>query len=234
MINASKLKTLVLAILSAGAIVSCDKRKEAILDYNTPPEIYIIDQTDTPRTELTDSIRISAKFYNIKLRLLDADDNLFRCNVVLDSGKVRGYYQGKEMELPSVRTDQEFVELSLLPVQTGNNEIRFVAEDRFNQTSESKLNLFVFDNLKPVAVFNYRAVSNFEYQFDANNSYDQDSRYGGQVIGYEYTIDGQTFKTPNPIVNHIFPRAGTYTVSLKVLDNDNEYSSAVEEKIIIN
>lgn len=215
----------------------CSDRKDAILDFNSPPSLSLIDSLGHPTDTLTDSVRYSENppaFYNLKLRMADADQNIWRCRVELDSGRVSGFYQGKELALPSIRVDQEEVELSISPKQIGLNEIRFIAEDRFNQTAQVTLNLFVFENLRPVARLESRAISQFEYEFSAANSYDQDARFGGKVIGYEFMIDGQTFTTPSRTARHIFSGAGTYIVRLRVLDNNSEFSQETEERIVIN
>lgn len=218
-------------------ITACSDREKAILGYNSAPQIMLVDADNNEHITFDDSLRFSdepASFYNVKLKMSDQDQNLWRCQVVLDSGRVTGYYQGMEMKLPSVRVDQEVVELSISPKQTGLNQITFVAEDRFNVKAEAVLNLFVFSNLKPVAVLESRAVNGNEYEFSGQRSYDQDERFGGQVSGYEFTIDGVTFKTPSPTVRHIFARPGTYIVRLRVLDNNNEFSEEIESRIIID
>lgn len=216
---------------------SCSDRKETIESFNTPPDIFFVSSNDSLSKEMTDSIRYyedSPSYYTVSLKLSDHDDNLWKCAIVLDSGKVSGFYNGMEMERPSVRVDQEFVDLSISPKQTGNTTIHFVAEDRFNQTSTATLNLFAFRNLSPVARLDNRQVSGYEYALDASNSYDADERFGGKVVAYEFKISGTTFTTPQPIVYHVFTGAGTYTVSLRVMDNDGDFSEPLETQIIIN
>lgn len=218
-------------------ILSCSDRQDTIQSLNTPPEIYFVHSGDSLTKEMTDSIRYyedSPSYYTVSLKLGDQDENLWKCAIVLDSGKVSGYYNGMELDRPSVRVDQEFVDLSLSPKQTGNTTIHFVAEDRFNQKSTATLNLFAFRNLPPVARMDYRQVSGYEHAFDATNSYDADERFGGEVVAYEFNIAGKVFTTPQPIVYHVFSGAGTYTVSLRVMDNDGDFSEPVESQVIIN
>lgn len=218
------------------ASVGCSDRDEAILGYNEAPQLWILDDDNNTHDVYTDSLRYSAdppSFYNLRLKMSDRDENLWRCQIVLDSGRVTGYYQGREMALPSVRVDQEIVELSVSPKQTGDNEIRFVAEDRFNQKTEVILNLYVFDNLKPVAMLESRSITTREYEFSAAGSYDRDERFGGKISGYEFTIDGVSFQTPSPTVRHVFPRPGTYVIRLRVLDNNSAFSDEVETRITV-
>ncbi|MEC3881813.1 PKD domain-containing protein [Parapedobacter sp. 10938] len=223
--------------VSGTASLSCSDREDTIQSFNTPPEIHFVSSADSLTKEMTDSIRYyedSPSYYTVSLKLADPNENLWKCAIVLDSGKVTGYYNGMEMERPSVRVDQEFVDLSLSPKQTGNTTIHFVAEDSFNQTSTATLNLFAFRNLPPVAQMDNRQVNGYEYAFDATRSHDADERFGGEVVAYEYNISGSVFTTPQPVVYHVFSGAGTYTVSLRVMDNDGDYSEPLETQIIIN
>lgn len=231
-----RLKFITLCVASA-VYLSCSDREDTIQSLNSPPEIYFVTAADSLSKEMTDSIRYyedSPSYYTVSLKLGDLDENLWKCAVVLDSGKVTGYYNGMELERPSVRVDQEFVDLSISPKQTGNTTIHFVAEDRFNQTSTATLNLFAFRNLPPVARMDNRQVNGLEYAFDASTSYDADARFGGEVVAYEYTIAGSVFTTPQPVVYHVFAGAGTYTITLRVMDNDGDYSEPLETQIIIN
>lgn len=220
----------------AAAFLGCSDRDDAILSYNEAPQLWILDGENNSHDVFNDSLRYSddpPSFYNLRLKMSDRDENLWRCQIVLDSGRVSGYYQGKEMALPSVRVDQEIVELSISPKQTGNNEIKFIAEDRFNEKTEVTLNLYVFDNLKPVAVLENRSITTREYEFSGQGSFDQDERFGGAIAGYEFTIDGVSFQTPSPTVRHVFARPGTYVIRLRVLDNNNAFSDEVETRLTV-
>src|SRR5690554_1430307 len=93
--------------------LSCSDREDTIRSFNSVPEIYFV-TNDSLSKEMTDSIRYyedSPSYYTVSLKLADKDDNLWKCAIVLDSGKVSGFYNGQEMERPSVRVDQEFVDL---------------------------------------------------------------------------------------------------------------------------
>lgn len=230
----------ILALLFV-VITSCSDREDGFREYNSKPYIQFVKlQADTSAllNTLTDSIRFSTDtntFYNVRVRLGDADENLYRCQILIDSGKIHAYYKGDFMQNPTLRVDQEFVDLSLVPQQVGKNNITFRLEDKFNDISEAKLELFVFDNLLPVAQFT-DTQSNpeiHEFTFDASSSYDRDQNYGGKIAAYEWSIDGFTFTTPKPIVKHVFSKGGTYTVRLRVMDNNEAYSQTIERKITI-
>lgn len=86
----------------------------------------------------------------------------------------------------------------------------------------------VFDNrptiLPPHAVFNapLYGVEAIDVTFDASAS--NDASDGGWIVSYEwdFNYDGATFdvEATDKIVTHAFPLRGTYTVALRVTDND--------------
>ncbi|MEN5058898.1 PKD domain-containing protein [Sphingobacterium kitahiroshimense] len=200
---------------------------------------FVRTQNDTIAllSSYTDSIRYfsDTTFYKVSLRLRDADQNLYRCQILIDSGRIEAYYKGDIMVNPSLRVDQEFVDLSLIPKQIGLNHITFRLEDKFNEISEAKLNLFVFDNLLPIARFE-AALSESdarEYTFNGATSFDQDHNFGGEVVAYEWNINGFIFTTAESVVKHVFERAGTYTIRLRVMDNNKAFSQVVEKRVTI-
>jgi len=219
---------------------SCSDREDGFREFNSKPSIQLVrTQSDTLAllSSYTDSIRYfsDTTFYNVRLRLGDADQNLYRCQILIDSGRIEAYYKGGIMVNPSLRVDQEFVDLSLIPKQTGLNNITFRLEDKFNEISEAKLNLFVFDNLLPIAKFEsvLSEPTIGEYTFDGSASYDQDGNFGGEVVAYEWNINGFVFTTPEPVVKHVFGQAGTYTIRLRVMDNNKSFSQIIEKRITI-
>lgn len=234
-------KFLYLPILLIVIVSACSDRIDGFREFNSKPFIqFVRTQADTTAllNSLTDSIRFysdSATYYNVRLRIADANENLYRCQILIDSGRIQAYYKGEIMSYPSLRIDQEFVDLSLIPQQVGKNNITFKLEDKYNETSEAKLELFVFDNLLPVAAFSTDSLNSAtrEYSFDATASYDQDQNYGGQVVAYEWNINGFVFTTPKPIIKHVFSSAGTYLIRLRVMDNNRAYSQIVERRITI-
>lgn len=228
-------------VLIISIVTSCSDREKGFQDFNSKPNIQIVStegDTISFLNSYTDSIRYSndtSTYYNIRLRLGDADQNLYRAMILIDSGRIEAYYDGKVMQNPSLRVDQEYVSLSLIPKQIGTNNITFRLEDKFNQFSESKLTLFVFDNLLPVATFDEYILNPeiLEYKFDASKSYDKDSSYGGKIVAYEWNINGYIFTTSQPSINHVFSRKGNYFIRLRVMDNNKSFSNIIEKRLSI-
>src|SRR5690606_17792682 len=161
------------------------------------------------------------------------DDNLKSCIINLDSAKILGYYNKQLMQYNSIRVDQSTVPLSLLPTAKGLSTITFELFDKFDAVSKAKLNLYVFDNLKPVAQLSYAKLNEYEVEIDVSSSYDRDQKYGGKIKSYHFNINGTSFTTPQPKVRHVFPQKGTYIVTLFVTDNSNDISETTEIRIDI-
>jgi len=83
-------------------------------------------------------------------------------------------------------------------------------------------------NQPPVAAFTYHPSNpkvGETVTFDASESYDPD----GTIRGYEWDLgDGAT--DSGQIVTHVYHSAGTYTVTLKVID-DHEVSSSTDQTV---
>ena len=79
----------------------------------------------------------------------------------------------------------------------------------------------------PVAIFTYHPpepIVNLTTTFNASESYDRD----GYIVSYEWDFgDGTPIVTESdPITTHTYTKAGNYTVTLTVTDDDGLYNSA--------
>jgi PKD repeat protein len=55
--------------------------------------------------------------------------------------------------------------------------------------------------------------------FDASASSDREAGYGGGIVAYQWTFsDGKTESTTAPTLTHVFPKEGTASASLVVVD----------------
>jgi len=81
-------------------------------------------------------------------------------------------------------------------------------------------------SIKPVAIFTYYPPEPFEnltITFNASQSYDRD----GHIVSYKWDFgDGTPIVIEiGPITTHAFRKAGNYTVTLTVTDNDGNFDS---------
>lgn len=132
----------------------------------------------------------------------------------------------------SVFSDHIFIKAMV----TGNNIITFSATDIYKQKSLANINLYVFNNLLPIA--NLSLKKNNEYdelqiQIDGSLSFDSDKNFGGNIILYEYTINENIVLTKKPVINYIFQNSGQKSVSLRVMDNDSAWSNKINKFILL-
>lgn len=234
-------KLMITIFCIAISLCGCGDRKEMIRLIDSPPEITISKLNPTLGKEvITDSVRFYENpsfFYNTKLLLSDKYKNIWKLNYNVSKGNAKVYYDGKDLNLTSIRVDLDEILLSVSPRSKGNISVDFIVEDRFSNTKQATLNLFVFDNLIPIAVVSakkFEQNSPLEYTIDANASYDQDANFNGAVVGYIFNIEGKSIQTTNPTINYIFPTQGTYNIELKVIDNNGAISNPTIYKLNVN
>lgn len=105
-------------------------------------------------------------------------------------------------------------------------KFKATARDGFGETTAT---IEVNPNKGPVADFTMipsPGFINIPVSFDASASSDED----GQIVSYEWNFgDGGTNITDEKQIEHIYTAPGTYTVTLKVKDNDDDYGEAKKE-----
>lgn len=110
-------------------------------------------------------------------------------------------------------------------------------EDAQGLTTSAVIDLNVLDNIIPIARMELEQTDDaapYQIAIDATPSYDQDSRWGGDVMAYEYTVDNfYTVETVRSKLQYIFPQAGTYRIGLRVKDNDGDWSEELVKQISI-
>ena len=114
------------------------------------------------------------------------------------------------------------------PNAVGQKTLQMLVQDAYGLNGFCSVQLTVFYNLTPVAIFSEQKVAlldPLQCQFDASGSYDKDARFGGKICHYEFTISPSYRAVTNqPLINYIFPKVGNYQVALRVQDNDSAWS----------
>ncbi len=121
--------------------------------------------------------------------------------------------------------------LSFIPDTTGLVEIELELSDGV-KISKGTAATFFFSNTPPVAKFSYTlegVASPYHLVVDASESYDPDSRYGGEnkIVEYRWSFGDQAgwFATAAKTFPYTYVKSGNYTVLLKVIDNDGGVDS---------
>lgn len=115
-----------------------------------------------------------------------------------------------------------------------NYSVTVKAYDAAGNSSTSDA-LAVKTNCPPVAVINASPVSGtapLTVSFNANGSSDPDA--GDFILGYEWNFgDGSQIDNSNS-PSHVYNTAGTYTATLRVMDNRDMYSAPVTKTITVS
>lgn len=120
------------------------------------------------------------------------------------------------------------------PTLLGTTLLTFQLRDTDQHIREANVQVTVFDNLPPQALLKIEKLaqlSPLEYLIDASYSYDRDTKFGGGIVSYYYTINGKTFITDRPSINWIFETVGSHPIQVKVSDADgasSNYSTTVK------
>jgi len=94
---------------------------------------------------------------------------------------------------------------------------------------EAWVHFTVPKNKKPVATFTHeKAEELLTINFDASGSSDED----GDVVGYQWTIDGEQ-RSGGPTLSHKFKKRGMYSVSLVVTDDDGDDSAPFTASVTV-
>jgi len=236
---------LVLAVTVLLVIQSCNKREDYFKVLNIEPiptEIMlsyatgVVDLKSSPNS-ITDTIKLTKKSdYTFTVQLEDESETKFVSAIIregLGSSIANSEYIENEVEVASNK-----IVIKYIPNGNGNHVVDYQFKDIYDKVTIVRLRLFCFGNNKPVAKFTYINTQLFdpnEYRISASNSFDPDSRFGGGLSEYEYTIGLSYFvSSTNSYLDYIFSISGTYAIKVRVKDNDGVWSDPKTNIIVIN
>lgn len=193
--------SLVFLVICSG----CTDYKDYFEGINKTPEIKI---NNTPQAFDTLKVGFSHSYH------LNISDEEPLVAAVSQSGK------------DSIRQDRG--ELVILAKAEDDNEITLEAVDSYSKKATAKLYLHTFKNLPPVAKLTVTGSENVV--LDASASYDQDSKFGGKIVRYYFTINNYVIDVSKSPINYVFETSGVKLIKLRVQDNEGLWS----DEIIIN
>lgn len=209
-------------------IISCEKYKDPFSSLNKKPVIEVFKfADDSLKYKMGEPFKIQLKYQddeNQKLtatfRFISGHGDIFHSSFNEVSKDDRSII----FNAPSSFDN----DLNFIPDTTGKVEIELELSDKVKLTTQ-KAEAFFFFNLKPIASFTYRLESNvspYEVTFDASSSYDPDK---GTIEWYHWRFDDgtQEISTKAKTWSHIYQQAGSYSVRLKVVDNDGGIDSTI-------
>ena len=201
--------------------ISCEKKTDFFSIKNTEPSLTISVFDEDYTTEITDSVKIGIPLVVNYTLQDDKEISLLYENVI-----------GED----SISIFDNF--LNIYGQIEGSSHIKLIARDYYDKESISNIYLTVFNNLLPTAkldISQIAIVSPYEVSFNASNSFDKDERFGGAIINYEYTIHNDSpVITTRDNLNYIFSSPGQKKVTLRVKDNNDEWSEEISRYFIVN
>ena len=225
--------SLLLILLSLG---SCDTREDVFYNEKLNP---VLNYQGSTNTHLSLYFKLKNMPYQKWIVLSDIDKAKLR----VEGGN--GYFlidlSGNNVYNQDIELDPGNYQLTFQTDSVANNFFHIIATDRYEKTDTLYLNLNVFFNWPPNALFTVVQQSGgypHEYTFNSSVSIDQDQSYGGGIQRYIYTIDGinlnDSLNVPYSIFNYVFPESGNYNVKHWTMDNDSALSDPFIQSITIN
>jgi len=230
----------------AVVLAACDQRQTYIESLNSAPTLTLVNQTNgiIGLGLLSDSIKLSLKntqkFYPLTLKQSDINNNIVSTTFYWQTGSGKIIQDGNAIvgtTLNSTGSDG-LLNLQVWPDHSGLSRIIFTTTDIFNATAKFTLELTGFINLTPVAVLKISSnpvYDPLQYTLDASLSYDRDTKYGGGLSGYIFTVGNQQpITTVKPTIQFVFDKKGYFVITLQVIDNDGAASSIYTQTYLIN
>jgi hypothetical protein len=245
------MKKVIIAALSMLTVflTSCDDRLEFIADVNRPPEISL-----TRNGEMLQSLDVDFK---MKDEIKGPGEEVFPFEIFIEDPE--GFDGTIEITIISgagVLLNSDMVEITsglayvnktsktiyFDPLDNdGTTQIRLTAIDNLGKTNSVELTVNSFLNKVPTAAWAYTNIKlndPYEYELDASSSVDGDQDLGGAIQGYEWNVNGNVFIVEDAKIPYVFSKASTngttYSVKLRVIDNNGVYSAIVEKFISVN
>jgi hypothetical protein len=211
-------------------------RIETIENLNEPPRL-LFNGVDSSRM-VRDSVKISLKndqrLYDFTLLLKDANQNIASLNYKILAGKGNLYRDNQLVEGDTLLINSEYlVSLSYEPFEPGQHVLEFNVVDEFNLHETLSIELTAFNNIIPIARFSINTpdhpVDPLERLIDASESYDQDQKFGGGVVAFEYSFLGKRVLSEKDKISVIFPSSYNYEITLRVVDADGAWSEKLTD-----
>ncbi len=217
--------------------ISCDTTEDFLLKVNSTPTINFT-FLDREVRYLEDSVKITTQL-SYPQSFTVTDNNLAGVffQVIGGQGQVVSIATLTDSELRLKDPVSGIYDFAYKPLGLGTHEIVVRAKDKFNETDSLILKLTAFQNIPPVAFLEIkpnRVVSKYEYTIDASQSYDRDEKFGGRVAYYEFRINSQLIELREPSFRFIFGGEDIVAISVRVKDNDGEWSEKYEELFLID
>lgn len=219
----------ILFVLFLG-LVSCDKRKDFYGTSNSAVtgQLFLLN-THSGATAIwnnersvSDSLKLN-KTYKFKINV--TDENAMVKGVFSGDGSI--VMNGSSFTAANVSTGMNTFEWTA--VNEGWNLFYLTFEDSYGIETAYEFNIFVFENKLPYTTWVLEHVGNLsplEKRIVVTGS-DGDQIYGGNILYYQYIINGDTTNFPGSQFYYVFPSAGNYSIGVRAMDNNWQWGNEI-------
>jgi len=205
-----------LVAIAVTVLYGCDDRKDPFQTADVPPTIKV----RTNNLYYTDNLKDTAKKntdYTVITNIVWSDKvNSIKPMIVTTSGTATG----------TVKNDSTIV---ISGFSSGINQLKITAKDYFDKENSALITIQAIDNMIPVARIRVARKNGFAVTFDGSGSYDQDEKWGGKIVSYNWAFDGVACSNHSANITQVFS-SGAHLIDLKVQDNDGAWSAFVINK----
>jgi hypothetical protein len=216
----------------------CGQTLEGLENLNQRPSInFTISENAVLRDSIKLSLKNSQEKYTVRLSVFDENNNIREIRYQQELGAGTLLQNGDTIEGNEIEINNAFLEFEYYPSVLGLHRYSLTIEDNFDERSSIALELVAFNNISPVARMQVSRIGQRdprEYAIDGIESFDRDENFGGGIVEYEFQYLGKIIRRLQPRIEVIFPEDNTYTVKVRVRDNDQAWSALVEETIVID
>jgi len=204
-------------------VSSCDNRKDNYIGMDAGPKLQVATLTDTNYyVQISDSEKLGHTY--IFKYVLESFENL-----TLNINKSNVY--------DSLIINSETLQINVRPSCVEQATYKLSVMDPFNKYAQASVELTVFKNLIPICIFTDTLIaqlSTYQVQIDASKSFDQDAKWGGAVVKYQFMIDqNYTCTTTMATIDYIFDGPGQKVITVRCQDNDSAWSAPVTKYLTI-
>ncbi|HAO15179.1 MAG TPA: hypothetical protein DDY16_08905 [Tenacibaculum sp.] len=209
---------------------------------NKEPKIEYFSKKTTNWTNVNGTIIDTAKVHNqnnnanyvISLRSKDNNNNFEYIDISTeqDGGE---FFLNDERFINQKRVKIDSFSLAYRYYKSDIRKFTISSTDDFGKQKNINFQITFIDNIKPTAKFEIRKESDegiIQHTIDAEFSIDGDQKYGGYITNYEFNIDGVIINSSLPYLKHVFS-IGNHQISLRVQDNDHQWSEQYSKSILI-
>lgn len=207
----------ILTILFIASLFSCNNRDDYFSKDNNPPQITISKGSIPFEGTIKDTIKLGGStVYNYFIK--DEEKNLFL-----------SVSNNRNQDEVSIKKST----IEIIGKQEGSFNVDLISTDYFGAIGKRTLDIVVLKNLLPTSNFKVSKIglaSPNEIEVDASESFSS----GEEIVLYEFDLHNYIVRSETPKVRYIFGTKGQKKITVKVQDNNGDWSPGKTQYFLID